>query len=102
MDINCPICAEPWDMESIHEEIDSRIEAETMQRNPEYSVMYSQVSREFRRRGCKAFTFTGAAPWCVKPDNDSQYELASVASALYDLLGDDMDGAASMLEDWVC
>jgi hypothetical protein len=101
MDINCPVCAEPWDMDTLHTEIEERLASGEMSEDTNYNVLYFKMSDEFKSKGCKAFTFTGAAPWCVKPDNDSQYELAAVASALYDLLGDDMDGAASMLEDWV-
>lgn len=87
MDIMCPRCGEPWEIDSIHEEVAERVyEGRT--------ATYASVAREFQSRGCAAFTAYGAR--CTGlPDKGR----AAAASAMYDLLGDDLDGAASMLED---
>lgn len=81
MDIRCPKCGEPWDHDELHEQasLDGR--------------SYDDVAAEFRARGCAAFD--GAR--CTVPADS---EMAEAAQTLYDLLGDDMDGAASMLEDF--
>lgn len=87
MDIRCPKCGEPWDLDTIHEAAD------------EQDSTYEKVSADFRSRGCVAFGWGG----CSTPSTevDAHYGLPPqvAAGALYDLLGDDLDGAAAMLED---
>lgn len=112
MDIRCSRCGEPWDHDSIHEEIDYRREMGTLkvlplpepydQSSPAYKryravydKAYSTVSGEFRSKGCEAFTFAVAGP-CVRVES----EATAAAQAVYELLGDDLDGAAAMLDDF--
>lgn len=78
MDIRCPKCGEPWDHDELHEEAQSR------------GTDYTTVMREFQSVGCEAF---GCSHGHV--DDDA----AMLASMTYDLMGDDMDGAASMFDD---
>lgn len=77
MDLYCSTCSEPVDNDYFHD-----VAAET-------GRTYSEVASDFRNRGCEAL-------------GDSHGEGAPnpYASALYDLLGDDMDGAAAMMEDY--
>ena len=86
MDIYCRKCGEPWDNDEIHEVAEER------------GRTYDAVAAVFRRRGCVALGGT-----CGEglEERDSFYGLtrAEAASALYDVLGDDMDAAASMMED---
>lgn len=81
MDIKCPFCREPWDNETIHDyagEVDST---------------YAEVSKLFRTKGCGvAFSQWGIT--CEK----SAY--SGDLLALADLLGDDLDGYAAMVEDF--
>jgi len=50
------------------------------------------VLHRFQSHGCKAID--------AKCNPRKDHGRASAAAALYDLLGDDIDGAASMLEDF--
>lgn len=77
MDVLCPRCAEPWDNDELHDVP---------------GMTYALASQRFREEGCKVFT----GELCEKSDN----EMALMARTAYDLLGDDMDGAASMMEDY--
>ena len=90
MDILCPKCAEPWDMDTLHEVAE------------EEGTTYEAVSARFRTEGCKAL---GTSHNVISADNDPEEadrrQLgAMVADAMYDALGDDLDGAAAMLEDF--
>lgn len=60
MDIYCPVCGEPWDNESLHEEVALRNQVGE-------DTSYAVVSAEFRRDGCKAFREFGASP-CTRPE----------------------------------
>jgi hypothetical protein len=86
MDLYCARCGEPVDNDEFHD------------RAEEVGSTYREVSRDFRSRGCAAI---GAR--CSEPSTevDRSYGLTrqAAAGAMYDLLGDDMDGAAAMLDD---
>ena len=88
MDIYCGRCGEPWDIESLHEETDYR-------RSLGLPTSVASVRADFAARGCVTFSFA----------TDTQCELdtgnvrAMASGALMDLLGDDIDGVASLLDD---
>ena len=74
----------------------------------DYQKVYQRVKREFQTIGCKALKNMTNADYCKpkKPGDEDEYRdptfgltSAEAAGALYDILGDDMDGAAAMLED---
>jgi hypothetical protein len=90
MDIICPRCTEPWDNDCLHEEADERTALQVP------GNTYHAVMREFQSKGCEAFKYAYGQGKCA-PVNNTR---SAVASAMYDLLGDDMDGAASMMEDF--
>lgn len=96
MDIYCSNCAEPWDNDCIHDEVEARRD------NGDKDANYHKVMREFQRRGCAALaTAYGLAEGdCQPAESDSDFMRASLAAAAYDILGDDMDGAASLLDDY--
>lgn len=77
MDIYCPKCAEPWEVDSLHDTPDG--------------LPFDEARQRFYREGCGVFGVACEA----EPSLRSQ-----AASALYDLLGDDVDGAAAMLDDF--
>lgn len=97
MDLICPVCREPWDNDCLHDRVEELKEEGR-------STTYSAVARDFRRRGCEAL---GELHYCGRCDRSfpgdhehfSEEETAEVR-AVYELLGDDMDGAAGMLEDF--
>lgn len=119
MDIYCPRCGEPWDTECLHEEaqlvygvpyyaaqVDPDYIAGTYvqplsPKNPAYDdaaygAVYRDVRAAFQGEGCAALAqFRGTKEPCEARDNDR----AKVAGVMYDLLGDDLDGAAAMMED---
>lgn len=78
-DVYCPKCGEPVDTYEFHDIAEAD------------DVPYSVVAANFRADGCKALGMK-----CNTPDPTR----AAAAAAMYDLLGDDMDGAASMLDDF--
>ena len=81
MDIRCPKCGEPWDIDSLHDEADYLGET------------FQVVKTRFFAEGCgEVFGVSG----CSTSKNPAA---ASVASLAHELMGDDIDGIASMLED---
>lgn len=81
MDIYCIRCGEPWDTDTFH---DVAEETETT---------YKVALDDFWRRGCEAIP---GMRRCAESAS-----LRSQASALMaDLLGDDVDGIAGMLDDF--
>lgn len=113
MDIYCPVCGEPWEIDSLHDIASERygipyyVEKDSGdtfffsgsrgEKNPEYNSddyqkVYKAVVHEFQTKGCKDVF--------DNPSCKSRKDMRSMAaSAMYDLLGDDLDGAAAMLED---
>ena len=77
MDIRCSHCGEPWEMDTLHDLAD------------EENVSFDQARRMFYKDGCKA----------LGTRHGSGHADPGVAM-LQDLLGDDVDGLAAMLEDF--
>jgi hypothetical protein len=75
-DVYCPRCGEPWDTYEFHDVP---------------GLSFQEAYELFRKIGCRVFD-TGHNP-------TPNYRLAAMARATYDLLGDDIDGAASELGD---
>ena len=109
MDIRCPKCGEPWDVECLHEEVEDRIAQGTLPKpditgyhsygygqpaplydTAQYGKLYDAVRGDFYRRGCPALYGAKCANTAADPG----------VAMLYDLLGDDLDGAAAMMEDF--
>lgn len=76
MDIYCRRCSEPIDNDYLHDVA------------LEWDCSYREVYDDFVVRGCPAVGF--------ECSNDN---FNPVMHAIYDLMGDDVDGVASMLED---
>jgi len=102
MDILCRKCGEPWDMDTLHERTTELIQekfpnfSERAYKHPQYDKTYREVSADFRQRGCIAIVGRECKPQKRKEDDLTSGEKAGL---LYDLLGDDLDGAASMIDD---
>lgn len=80
MDIPCPKCGEPWENESLHDIA------------TEIGSTYKKVWAEFQDMGCEVFAPLGVPP-CKADDR------AMIRAAIADLLGDDVDGYASEMND---
>ena len=74
-DIYCPRCAEPWGIDELHD-------------TPE-DLEFPDALREFRRVGCRVF-----GTRCN--GNDAHPAIGEILA----LLGDDVDGAAALLDDF--
>lgn len=73
MDLYCPKCAEPFDFHEFE----------------------TQAERKaFTTKGCEA------VEWLAPCNGDGKSLRAMTSAALSDLLGDDMDGLAAMMEDF--
>jgi hypothetical protein len=87
MDINCRHCGEPWDIYSLHDVWDDK----TGKR-----LAYKTASSRFRKYGCPAME--GHQRPCSHGPIASPETLDAIGT-LTDLLGEDTDGLAAMLED---
>lgn len=85
-DICCPVCGEPWEVDSLHDVAES------------LGTTFGAVRADFRRRGCVAMScdYFGVVEVCRPVPGDM---FAGLARAAFDLLGDDVDGVASFLDD---
>lgn len=71
MDIYCSKCGEPWDTYTLTDE--------------------GVTIESFSKNGCKVFG--------VKCNENTIDKKNSLYSEIYDILGDDVDGAASIIDD---
>lgn len=96
MDIKCSNCLEDWDLDSLHDAI--AIDYDSTNYTPaEYATLYSNARKAFSRLGCAFMEYGNAAT--TKNCEPAERGARTIVSEVYDLLGDDMDGAAAMLED---
>lgn len=97
MDIYCPRCAEPMDLDELHSlaEYGSVGYGGTIPTTPgaivEPGSSFVTAKKAFLRHGCEAL----GVKQC---EVDEASPLASAVRALSDVLGDDVDGLASELE----
>ena len=75
MDIYCPVCGEPWDSRELRGRKGG----------------YAAALRRFGSDGCASFGLPHDGPF------DDKATLSAIA---FDLLGDDIDGIASLMEDF--
>jgi hypothetical protein len=80
MDINCPKCGEPWDMDELHYVAE------------ENQTTFTEEVKKFSTAGCQVFD---GQP-CTEPADRTRALAAAVA---LELLGDDVDGIAAFMED---
>lgn len=80
VDIRCTKCGEPWSIDSLHDEADWQ------------EVSFDVIRRQFSLKGCEALG-------CGCNEATLGSNAATVASLAEELMGDDIDGIASMLED---
>lgn len=109
MDIRCRHCGEPWD----HDELHGLATPDEPGRDLDYEqrrIPYDEANALFRELGCGLFDWAWqridyhAPKWRRAPQRRCKsakvdVEKAADAKIVYDLLGDDLDAAASMLED---
>lgn len=101
MDLYCPRCGEPWENDCFHDEAAARAreaDPDGIGTFDSSGEPYHVVVRDFQQRGCVALAASYGTRQC-QPSSTGAADRAGIASAMYDLLGDDMDGAAAMLDD---
>jgi hypothetical protein len=83
MDIYCPKkkCGEPWDNDYLHDVAEEK------------NLTYKEVLHQFQSTGCVAL-----GSQC-SDNGDAGANRAAMMDAMYDLMGDDIDGAAAMMDD---
>ena len=100
MDIYCPRCAEPTDIEEFHYLADvgsgeyGGITPTTPGANVPAGSSYNVAKKAFLRHGCEAF----GLPQCA--DSSATNFRAYAVRELGDVLGGDLDGFASDLQDF--
>ena len=107
MDIYCTNCGEPWDLDTLHEEINHRIYTTgafaPALNEDEHQHYYRIMQREFAAKGCAAFTCYGpyvtCEPQAALSDSGKLTKSAAMV-ALLEICGDDFDGIASMMDDF--
>jgi hypothetical protein len=88
----CPVCGEEYDLDDLHEEVTER-------RFKGLQASFSTVVRQFQREGCSVALRASQGPLsCLRSPETA--ELAAVAASIYELLGDDIDGAINEIEDY--
>lgn len=80
MDLYCSKCGEPWELDTMHDVAD------------ENNMTFNEAVAFFRKKGCAALDAS-----CNEPANEGR---AMAFTVLHDLMGDDVDGIAAMLEDF--
>ncbi len=76
MDVFCPICGEPWDTYEFHDVP---------------GMTYAEAWKAFTQKGCEVFGTKHGEP--LSKDDRGAIRL------LYDVMGDDVDGAAAIIDD---
>lgn len=96
MDLLCPMCGEPWEFDTLHEETALRMDEAGRDSDTTYDQMFSIVAGEFRAKGCVALRLFRQSEDACEPIESQR---TMIAQAAYEVCGDDMDGAAAMIED---
>ena len=92
-DIFCPRCGEPWDVDSLAEEAAARKEEGAPR------ATYDEVIVDFRTKGCgETMTAYGFGRPCQETPLNP---IANASKALFELLGNDVDGVANETEDLI-
>ena len=94
MNLICPKCGEAWDFDMLHERVD-----ELKHTWGHTGTTYKDVARDFRARGCEALGESHSVAHDAA-DRKAMAERTAIAEAAYEVMGEDMDGAASEFDDW--
>jgi hypothetical protein len=94
MDILCPRCGEPWDMDTLHDEAKERLDAGQVPSGWTYGQVYNGLVSLFVKRGCRALKMIGADP-CERVDDERTESIRTI----YAMMPGDLDGCAAMFED---
>lgn len=82
MDIYCIKCGEPVERDYLHDVAEEK------------GTTFNVVLHQFQSVGCPAVGYQHS------DNGEAGADRAAAMSAMFDLLGDDVDGAAAMMEDF--
>lgn len=114
MDVYCRFDREPWDNDTIHEEVAERHRIFEDEKPPKEAKRpiaatdYHSVAADFRRYGCGAFPAFRAGMLFYDANGDVLLVKCAgggggqgdAIGVIQDLLGDDVDGATALIEDF--
>ena len=81
MDLYCTKCGEPWDMDSLHDLVEDGIVAN-----------WEEGRKKFAEIGCEL--------WGCSHNENLKSDTAMASALMFEMLGDDVDGIAAMMEDF--
>lgn len=84
-DVYCTKCGEPWEIDTLHEAAKDQ------------GHTFGEILAGFRAHGCSALSGVWMGAVHCNPRRNTR--AADASGLLFDLLGDDVDGVAAMLED---
>lgn len=87
MDIRCKICLEPYALDELH--------------YLENGMTFEQASQAFRERGCSGIDLTHnmGSRGMTEQEHEQFKARQEIVNAIQEMLGDDIDGIASTLDD---
>jgi hypothetical protein len=100
MDIKCPKCGEAWDIDSLHDFIEEQFPSKPWYDTngkydqKEYGRIFDNTYANFRLVGCNALNakhYYG---------EDGKQKANPAIGMILDLMGEDVDAAASLIEDF--
>ena len=98
MDVYCVKCGEPWEIDSLHEEVAARADMG----HP--MATFNVVRDDFYSLGCAALDTAFGSVDCEPQgtlNGDGRLSASAAMGVLTELLGDDIDGVASMMDDYL-
>jgi hypothetical protein len=96
MEIYCPKCGEPWDIDSLHDVEDPDYAKVDEFRGTQHFLTFTEAYHLFRSKGCGEVFGTRCEP---PVDEESKFR-SHLSAELMSLYGDDVDGVAADLEDF--
>lgn len=94
MDIYCPVCGEPWEVDTLHDELSRRLNGRSVT-DEYYTRQFRLLQRDFAVKGCVELG-SQHAPTIAEQDKAR----AELSAEMFALLGDDIDGVASAMDDF--
>ncbi len=100
MDLHCRFCGEPIDADELHDMpgVTSGLSGWSQEM---YAGLYSEAVRQWREFGCNAFSDRPRGFKLVPCSRHSLKTDLAIVTAVYEVLGDDMDAAAAAFEDFL-
>lgn len=96
--MRCPICLEPWETDTLHDMIAEAhpdkpwYDKDRNYNDKLYSKFFKEAHTEFQKKGCEYF---GTSHGDINPSAEQK----AIVAIAYEIMGDDVDGIESALDD---